>query len=301
MSEQVTIYPSDDSFTDVDNAGTNYGSETYLRIAGQSSAKKKITFFKFPTDEIPVGSTIVSAILYLYCWGGSAWHSADPVYRCIADWAEGTIKWENQPDISGDSLGIMDFSTTGWKTLDITTLFANWFSEAENNYGIQISNATSSSVLRQASLYPKERAGTDEDPYILVTYEPSIVKTFSESGSGAEALITDKILTIIDSGLGTDFWVLPEIILINFSDSGEGIENLLVNKILLLEDSGSGVESWVANKLREFADSGVGVDVFLRDWTPLFTDSGSGIEAYYHIYHYPPNLKRIIILIRDKK
>ena len=50
----------------------------------------------------------------------------------------------------------------------------------------------------------------------------------------------------------------------------------------------------------EFADTGVGVDVFLRDWTPIYTDTGSGVEAYYKVYPYPPNLKRVIILIRDK-
>jgi len=137
--------------------------------------------------------------------------------------------------------------------------------------------------------------------YCIYTIAGPEEKLFEDIGEGAEILLADKILSIIDSGEGTDKWVLPQVIFIDFSDSGSGLENLLVDKVLLLEDSGSGAESWIANKLREFADSGVGIDIFLRDWIPIFIDSGSGVEAYYKVFHYPANLKRVIILIRDKK
>jgi len=110
-----------------------------------------------------------------------------------------------------------------------------------------------------------------------------------------------EIQTLIETGSGVDKWVLPEAIFITFSDSGTGSEILLIDKVLLFIETGSGAESWIVDKLREFADSGVGIDVFLRDWTPIFTDLGSGVEAYYKVFHYPVNLKRVIILIRDKK
>ncbi|MBA7479140.1 hypothetical protein ES707_14571 [subsurface metagenome] len=131
-------------------------------------------------------------------------------------------------------------------------------------------------------------------------FEEEITKTFSELGSGSETLLTDKILLFTETGTGLEAFIIGNNIVV-FSDAGVGAENLLINKILLLEDSGSGAEFWIANKLREFADSGVGIDVFLKDWTPLFTDLGSGVEAYYKVFPYPPNLKRIIILIRDRK
>jgi len=185
---------------------------------------------------------------------------------------------------------VVIYDITG-DTLIETITAINAETKAISNNAYFYFGATESESPTYSSIGQWDNAGVSE-----------IIKTFEEVGSGSETLLADKVLLFMEIGGGVDKWVLPEVTFINFSDSGNGVENLLVDKVLLpFEDSGSGVDSWVANKLREFADSGIGVDVFLRDWTPIFTDSGSGIEAYYRVFHYPANLKRVIILIRDRK
>lgn len=154
----------------------------------------------------------------------------------------------------------------------------------------------------------------------LVWQSGVTIITFEDSGSGSDSALTDKIINILDSGSGVDNLKVDKIIIISdsgsgvdvfsviydvitkiFSDSGAGTDVILVDKTQIFSDSGEGLDQYLANKLREFIDSGAGVDKFLKDWTPIFSDSGSGVEAYYKVFHYPANLKRVIILIRDKK
>ncbi len=155
-------------------------------------------------------------------------------------------------------------------------------------------------------------------PYIFNQEVPPTIHTFTETGSGAETLLTDKVLIITDSGSGVDVLLVDKVLIfvetgagvevwtveigtVVFADTGVGVDVLLVDKISTFVDSGAGAESWTVDKLKAFADSGVGTDVFLKDWTPIFTESGSGVEAYYKVFPYPPNLKRIIIYVRGKK
>lgn len=128
-----------------------------------------------------------------------------------------------------------------------------------------------------------------------------IIKTFEDTFTGTDSLLSDKNLIFLDSLLGTDEWVLPEIIQRIFSDTFTGSDNFLRDLTALFEDTFSGTDIIKVDKMIVFSDTFSGVDVFLVDKEAKFTDVFSAIDKFYAAYPYPKNLRRKIIIIRDIK
>jgi len=169
---QLTIYPSDDSYTDSGAATTNYGTNASLRIENSALNGYKNMFLKFSTATIPAGQKINSAILYLYVKDEAANLTDCQVKLCDADWAEGTIIYNGQPGVSGGTIHTFAFTTgNDWTNSGnvFATTVSNWYKGITNNYGITIRKA--SQQTGAGNLYSKEQ-GTTYDPYLLVTYEP---------------------------------------------------------------------------------------------------------------------------------
>jgi hypothetical protein len=86
----------------------NYAGKGFLNIQNQGDVSDWPCFSKyyvtFPLDRIPVNTTIVSATLTLYLWGGAG-DGWDPgpqpsfiqVLAVDANWDEATITWNNAP------------------------------------------------------------------------------------------------------------------------------------------------------------------------------------------------------------
>lgn len=128
-----------------------------------------------------------------------------------------------------------------------------------------------------------------------------IIKTFEDTFTGTDGLLANKNIIFLDSMLGTDDWVLPEIIQRIFSDVFTGSDNFLRDLTALFEDTFTGADIIKVDKMVIFSDTFSGVDVFLIDKEAIFTDVFSAIEKFYASYPYPRDLKRKIIIIRDIK
>ncbi len=139
------------------------------------------------------------------------------------------------------------------------------------------------------------------DNFIYRWIEEGIIKVFEDTFTGTENLLSDKNLIFLDSMLGTDEWVLPNITYKTFSDVLIGSDNFLRDLTALFEDTFTGVDIIKVDKMVIFSDSLLGVDVFLLEKEAVFKDVFSAIEKFYASYPYPRNLKRKIIIIRDIK
>ncbi|HSJ53960.1 MAG TPA: DNRLRE domain-containing protein [Anaerolineae bacterium] len=86
----------------------NYAGQSFLNIQNQGDVADWPCFSKyyvtFPLDRIPANTTIVSATLTLFLWGGAGegWEpepqpSLIQVCTVGADWSEATLTWNNAP------------------------------------------------------------------------------------------------------------------------------------------------------------------------------------------------------------
>ena len=124
---------------------TNYGSDGYL-WAGMSDGYQYYTFLKIPANISQTLYKIMKVELLLYInlvYGGEdtlTFKSAN------ASWDEGTITWNNKPDVDND---FEDNYTTKSYTLnndyqgayyafDITQIYKQWKGGNKDNYGIRL-------------------------------------------------------------------------------------------------------------------------------------------------------------------
>jgi hypothetical protein len=172
----VNLYPTADAYIAQDNPNTNYGSSVQLKLRDWSSGDY-MTFIKWSLSTIPTNATITAATLYLYieATGFTGSEQAD-VVNCDADWQENNITWNNAPGADTD-IGDIDVNSTGYQTLSITSTVQDWFSGAQDNYGIR-ANLNIPDVNKIAKIISRE-GGTQTSPYIQVTY------TMADSQSAA--------------------------------------------------------------------------------------------------------------------
>lgn len=103
VTETVGISADADSYIDELRPDSNGGNETYLAIVssrGYTTGLNTRSVIKFSTSSIPMGATIHSAVLYLYCYTAMAAHD----YRIVnvhrqldVTWGEMEVTWNNQP------------------------------------------------------------------------------------------------------------------------------------------------------------------------------------------------------------
>lgn len=206
---EIDIYPSDDSYVDANAPDTNYGTETDLFI--QAVSYSKYIFLKFSLSAIPSGSTINSAILYLYMYYAEGTVIGN-TYLCDTDWAEGTIKWSNKPSGTGGDLKTWTFNSTGWKNSGnvFATIVSDWNSGAINNYGLVISTTTAGNPISKA--YSKDNA--TNKPYMKVDYTPPPTSGFmiflSEAFNKGKKYFKKKGLYLPDNKLYKPEILIPE-------------------------------------------------------------------------------------------
>jgi hypothetical protein len=137
-------------------------------------AGKARSLVKFDVSDIPAGTTISEAKLYLYlvngCDIGERTHQVT-TYRIIPSWSSSSVTWNNQPG-HGEAYGSawVPSKTWDWYTFDVTSLVQNWVN-GTSNYGLMLrSNESSGNDSARLGFATMNVSGTDYDPYIKVTY-----------------------------------------------------------------------------------------------------------------------------------
>jgi hypothetical protein len=126
------------------------------------------TYLHFPLDGLPAGSTVQSAVLYVYTddfWpapGGAPM----AVYPVAAAWTPGGVDWLDTaawPALGGGVATTDVSSSGGWFTWDVTALVQGWANGAPN-YGLALAAADLGS---SASNWATARRLTASDPATL--------------------------------------------------------------------------------------------------------------------------------------
>jgi hypothetical protein len=167
-----------------------------------------------------------------------------------------------------------------------------WYA-AQPNILMKCDNGSRLVDLRQDATFSSADAGVTASTVsvpvfnygdgIWVPVRPVVVAggtsvSFSDSGTGTDALTEIASLTAADSGTGAD--ALTEIASLSAADSGSGSDTITPKASAPLADTGAGTDTISASAALTAADSGSGTDTLSESAKLSVADSGSGADSF---------------------
>jgi len=168
--------PTADAQVYEDSPNSNYGG-IMIYIRSKDGANLR-AFIQFDLDNIPPGSKITEATLYLYKYGSP---DVARTYRCSrvsGSWSESTITWNNQPAVGSPSSDEVIGTSDGWESWGVTSSVQQFRSKdtasASRNYGWRIADISEGSLVQHQSVFYSKEYETDlaKRPYLRVKYYP---------------------------------------------------------------------------------------------------------------------------------
>jgi len=177
-----------DSYIQEDSGGNdNYGTDNTMKVRPEAT-KRKHALVKFNLSGIPAGASISSATMTLNVRTAKT-NQVQNVHRLLTAWVEGTsatngVQW-NDPNGTGTagtwasgafsasdydaaSQGTFTPSTTGNKSLNLTTLVQQWYNGTYTNNGVVLlSSGTSTADAAYAS---SEDGTTSRRPSLTINW-----------------------------------------------------------------------------------------------------------------------------------
>lgn len=168
----VTLTAVADAHID-ENSGSTQGTGLSMapRLSNQNNQGQALV--RFDTSSIPVGSTVTSAKLRLYLWGGIGSGNLDfGVYRITQSWTETTMAWGLGYEASvQQALLNINVGVSGvWQEWTIPpALVQEWVDGISPNYGMLV-RYEGSQKNRGATFDTREET-TNTHPTLVVTYQ----------------------------------------------------------------------------------------------------------------------------------
>jgi len=156
----TTIAATADSYVVSAKPTTNFGTLTPLRVRNQS----KMTYVRFAVPAPPSDQAISRATLQIY--SGSTSLCPVEVLRAANDsWTETGITWKNQPGVTGTALASTSWTTTGYKSFDVTTVVTG------GDVSFVLRHAAGCTATSDTTL--RSREGTSNRPRLVVELSPA--------------------------------------------------------------------------------------------------------------------------------
>jgi len=179
----TTIYPSQDARVDQSHPSNNYGTESTLEV--RSYRMKFLNEYYYYNQRsylqfnlnLPTGSSVSSASLYLYAIDQTSWTGNIYCYKTASTFNENDITWNNQPDITGSPTTFSWSSTVNeWKCGDVTPLVQD--TPVNGTLSLRLrKDIENSSTDRWMKFYSKEEASYK--PYLVINYTTQELETVS--------------------------------------------------------------------------------------------------------------------------
>lgn len=169
MPSPLTIQPcTDDTHARLSAPNNNYGNLTTVSQNVQTTGVVFRGFYKFDLSSIPAGVTITQAVFSVY--GSLTSGPVDLACHKItsANWAEGTLTWNNQPNGS-EITRINDIAAGGWLDFDITATCQAWYAGTLNNYGLMLNPENPHTSSATWTTLSSENASANK-PKLVITY-----------------------------------------------------------------------------------------------------------------------------------
>ncbi|MBK8048002.1 MAG: fibronectin type III domain-containing protein [Anaerolineales bacterium] len=164
----VTIYPSQDVYIASGMPNNNLNGSNHTLVGWYAAEQAVRTMIQFNLGQLPSGSRISSATLYLYVDmalppnDGSMRLAGAPI---TGGWSEGSVTWNSGAGLYNSQFTLGDVGAgTGWYAFDLTSLVQSWLNGQSNN-GLMIIGDETPSLSRSRMFRSREFAN----------YSPSLV------------------------------------------------------------------------------------------------------------------------------
>jgi large repetitive protein len=111
-----------DSWLDQNSSGSNFGSDTILKVRSQSSNNAMRAIVRFAVPATPSGCEITTASLRLNAASATTGRTLQAL-EVAAAWTESGVRWNNQPATIGTAATTA--SGSGWRIWDVTAQVAD--------------------------------------------------------------------------------------------------------------------------------------------------------------------------------
>jgi hypothetical protein len=204
-ADDVTVYPTEDSWMDEGHPEENYGSSGTMVLCNDADDRGRALI---RIDDQSGGGNVTEVLLKLYyagCWGVEPGPGYRPTraYRVTRDFVEDEVDWEDWKNGSswtsegGDytSLNYVESyfpSSYGWMTWNITDMALDAWGDSDDLYVlikfVSETKGDSPESFSFVQFYASERVGTNYDPRVVVTYDedvqtPEVDSDIDEYGS----------------------------------------------------------------------------------------------------------------------
>jgi hypothetical protein len=206
---------------------------------------------------MPSGSTINSAILYLFKYGEAAMYGAENdinVYRITSSWDESNVNFNNQPSIDSTIINttrVFNENET-WILWNITDLVGGWSSGIYPNYGLMLKGDSHAKYF-----YSSDKDNETVRPKLIITYSAPTYTGVSGCANITQQGMYRLTANITNSNENTCFYV-------NVSDVEFDCQNNIIDGV----DKGLSYGFYAKGGLLSFNRRNITLrNCSLTDWT----------------------------------
>lgn len=147
----------------------------YIGVKSGYKARAYIQYATMPT--LPSGSTITAASMTVQILSGTSTANNASAYMVTgADWASGTITWDNKPAASTLLASNISHNSKTRYTFSCKTAVQTWYSGSttgqNKNYGVMI-RYYDETIADYNSVYSADYSDETKRPALTITYQPS--------------------------------------------------------------------------------------------------------------------------------
>lgn len=200
QADQVTIKPTDDTYTNSQNPNSNYGGQTYLEVVS-SSLNQSRALLKFNLSSIPIGAVVDNVTFRLYTtFVSEPWYRIGVTYLTSNSWNESTLTYNGYQSLdAGVSLeaiySVYIMSSNQWYSWNQTT--------AINHAKVDASYTEITLVLLAFELFQpnsyiwfaSKEYSADYSPRLIVLWS-SIVPEFSPVALVPSFMIVTSLIVV---------------------------------------------------------------------------------------------------------
>jgi len=169
----ATLNPTDDVYVKEQFPNDNHNNYDFISVGNNDNHANKWEngLIKFDVSAYS-GATINSATVRLYVYGSVSgpilqWYGRT---RIPEDWSEGTVTWNNRPDVTDYTAIAGPSAENAWWTFTVTDWVQGFVNGAYVNYGFQI--AKDNSDPGYFWMRSKEYWNSDYHPELVLDYTP---------------------------------------------------------------------------------------------------------------------------------
>ena len=131
-----TVTASADSWVDQGGPGSNFGSDSVLKVNSKGPSNNMRALVQFNLPSLPSGCSLTGATLRLYNKSPVSGRTL-AAYANAAAWTQNGVTWANQPATTGSASTAATAGSAGWMQWDVMTQVQGMYSGSNNGFKVQ--------------------------------------------------------------------------------------------------------------------------------------------------------------------